>query len=105
MSTKKKQRNKGRKKARTAPAYPFEFRLRVVRLHLEDGYEATLLAQEFNISEYSVYRWSKAYREQGVDGRDKVSQKWSFKNEPPGRGSEFSGMGEDFNSESNRRPA
>ena len=68
MSTKKKQRNKGRKKARTAPAYPFEFRLRVVRLHLEDGYEATLLAQEFNISEYSVYRWSKAYREQGEQG-------------------------------------
>jgi hypothetical protein len=34
-----------------------------------------------------------------VDGRDKVSQKWSFKNEPPGRGFEFSGMGEDFNSD------
>jgi len=74
MITKKTQRNKGRKKARTAPAYPFEFRLRVVRLHLEDGYEATLLAQEFGISEYSVYRWSKAYREQGEQG---------FRSNPP----------------------
>ncbi len=44
MSTKKKPQKKGRKRARTAPAYPFEFRLRVVRLHLEDGYEARLLA-------------------------------------------------------------
>ena len=68
MSTKKKPKKKVRKRARTAPAYPFEFRLRVVRLHLEDGYEARLLAQEFGISEYSVYRWSKAYREQGEQG-------------------------------------
>jgi len=49
--------------------------------------------------------WGYHQRVSFVDGRDKVSQKWSFKNEPPGRGSEFSGMGEDFNSESNRRPA
>jgi transposase-like protein len=68
MSIKKRTRKKVRNKARNVPPFPFEFRLRVAQLHLKDGYQARLLAQEFNISEYSVYRWSKAYREQGEQG-------------------------------------
>jgi hypothetical protein len=38
-----------------------------------------------------------------VDGRDKVSQKWSFKNEPPGKRTEFNGMDKNLNSGLNRR--
>jgi len=68
MSVKKKKRKKVKKRGRTARSYPFEFRLKVVRLRLEDGYDASLLAQEFGISEYSVYRWSKTYRERGEAG-------------------------------------
>jgi len=37
----------------------------VARLHVEDGYPALVLAQEFGISESSVYSWSKALRLQG----------------------------------------
>ena len=77
MSAKKRIQSKGKKKGRRVAPFPFEFRLRVAKLHLEDGYEARLLAQEFNISEYSVYRWSKAYREQGEQGlQSKPSAPW-----------------------------
>ena len=68
MTTKKTPAKRKKKRGRTAPPYPFEFRQRVVRLYLEEGYEASLLAKEFNISDYSVYRWSKAYREHGDEG-------------------------------------
>ncbi len=68
MSAKKKQKKKVKNRGRTAPPYPFEFRLRVVRLYLEDGYDASMIAQECGISAFSVYRWSKAYREQGEAG-------------------------------------
>ena len=55
MSTKKIPKSKSPKRGRKVPPYPFEFRLRVARLHVEDGYPALLLAQEFDISESSVY--------------------------------------------------
>jgi hypothetical protein len=41
--------------------------------------------------------------ENRVDGRDKVSQKWSFKNEPPGKGTEFNVIERNLNSELKRR--
>ena len=70
MKKKKKSKNPRRVllKGRTAPAYSFEFKLKVVRLHLEEGYKAALLAQELGISDYSVYRWTKLYREYGEQG-------------------------------------
>jgi hypothetical protein len=40
---------------------------------------------------------------EAVDGRDKVSQKWSFKNEPPGKGTEFNVIERNLNSELKRR--
>ena len=61
----KKPSSSKRNKARTAPAYPFEFRLKVVKLHLEDGYSAKLVAEQFGISDFSVSRWAKLYREHG----------------------------------------
>jgi hypothetical protein len=38
-----------------------------------------------------------------VNGRDKVSQKWSFKIEPPGKRTEFNGKWKNLNSGLNRR--
>lgn len=64
---KKKTKRKGKSGHTTTP-YPFEFRLKVVKLYLEDGYPATLVAQQFGISGHSVYRWSRSYREQGEQG-------------------------------------
>jgi transposase-like protein len=56
-----------RRKARTL-AYPVEFRLRVVRLSLEEGYSTAMLCEQFGISHHSVQRWVKAYRLHGAEG-------------------------------------
>jgi transposase-like protein len=58
----KKPLKKRKRQARNVPPYPFKFRIQVARLHVEDGHPASLVAEQFGISEYSVYRWSKLYR-------------------------------------------
>ena len=67
----KKERKSGRnvknKKRRTRP-FPPEFKLKVVRLYLEEGYRRGLIAQEFNIAESSVGRWARQYRRYGEQG-------------------------------------
>ncbi|MGD8543398.1 MAG: IS481 family transposase [Desulfobacteraceae bacterium] len=67
--TKKKTKNAGstRKGGRTW-AYPVEFRLRIVKLFLEEGYSAALISAEFGISKHSILRWVSAYRQGGVEG-------------------------------------
>ena len=49
-------------------AYPIEFRLRIVRLFLEEGYRASLICEEFGISTHSVRRWVDAHCRDGVQG-------------------------------------
>jgi transposase len=58
---------RGKKLARTH-AFPFEFRLKVVRLHLEEGYSRPLPAEQFSISTHSIQRWVRAYRSHGEEG-------------------------------------
>jgi len=71
----KKKRTKRKAKnptGKTSPPFSKEFKLRVVQLYLEEGYQAALLSKEFKVSEYSIYRWSKLYRqfrEKGLDPR------------------------------------
>ncbi|MBW1648476.1 MAG: helix-turn-helix domain-containing protein [Deltaproteobacteria bacterium] len=67
MKNPKRAGSRSRKKPARTHAYPFEFRLRVVRLHLEEGYSRALLAEQFGISTHSIQRWVKAYREGGDD--------------------------------------
>ena len=57
----------GQGKPRTRP-YPYEFRLKMVRLYLEEGYSTSVLREQFGVSNHSVQRWTKAYREQGTEG-------------------------------------
>jgi transposase InsO family protein len=66
---KKKKRNspRAKKPARTL-AYPVEFRLRMVRFFLEEGYSTTLLREQFGVSGHSIQRWVRAYRDRGADG-------------------------------------
>jgi transposase InsO family protein len=66
--SRKKKPKKKRKAVRRTAAFPFEFRLKVVRLHLEDGYPATLIAEQFGISKSTVGRWSRNYRAEGEQG-------------------------------------
>jgi transposase len=76
MATKrKKPRKKQKNLARKVPPFPVEFREKIARLHVEDGYPAPLIAQKFNISEYSVYRWGKRYREFGRQGLADLARK------------------------------
>ena len=55
---KKKVKGKGRAvkgKPRTRP-YPYEFRLKIVRLYLEEGYSARILHEHFGLSTHTVVR-------------------------------------------------
>jgi transposase-like protein len=69
MGTSRTKRPKRKRKPgrRTTP-YPFEFRLKVVKLFLEDGYPVSLIAQQFGISHHSIRRWSKSFRQNGEQG-------------------------------------
>jgi len=59
--------NRGKRKVRTL-AFPVEFRLRIVKLFLEEGYSARLLVEQFGISTHSVQRWVRVYRLHGEAG-------------------------------------
>ena len=68
MTRKKKRRSARGKKGSRVWAYPTEFRLKVVRLFLEEEYSASLLAEQFGISRSAICRWIKLYRQRGIEG-------------------------------------
>ena len=49
-------------------SFPAEFRIRVVKLFLEEGYSIDMLSEEFKCSKSSILKWIKAYREHGESG-------------------------------------
>jgi transposase InsO family protein len=56
---------------RTTPqriVYSVEFKLRAVKLFLEEGYTTELIAGELGIGKSTVTRWVKRYREYGIAG-------------------------------------
>lgn len=57
-------RRKGKKRARFAP----EFRLKAVKLHLEEGFTQDLVCREMGMSKASLMAWLKVYRERGEEG-------------------------------------
>ena len=56
-----------KKPYRPAP-YPYELRRRAVRLYLEEGIPALLVAQELGISDTVLYGWVQRYRAHGEEG-------------------------------------
>ena len=66
---------KRRAKPRIVPPFPFEFRIKVAKLREEEGYPVQMLAEQFGISEYSVYRWAKIYRDYGQRGLEDQPKK------------------------------
>lgn len=48
--------------------YPFEVRLKAVKLRLEEGFDAELIAREVGITAHSLYGWVRSYREYGEAG-------------------------------------
>ncbi len=62
-----KKRNKG-KESRYGKRYGFEFKLRCVKLRLEEGIPVSLLSREVGASKDVIRRWAIAYQEQGEAG-------------------------------------
>ena len=69
MKTKAKaSRKKGKSTGKCVAPFPLEFRLKIAKLRAEEGYTVQLLAEQFSISQDSVYRWAKRYRLYGQRG-------------------------------------
>ncbi len=62
-----KKRNKG-KESRYGKRYGFEFKLRCVKLRLEEGIPVSLLSKEVGCSQDVIRRWARAYEERGEAG-------------------------------------
>ena len=66
-NTSKSPATRAKRKSRPL-AFPLEFRLRIVKLYLEEGYSRKLLVEQFGISTHSIQRWVRAYRLHGAAG-------------------------------------
>ena len=62
-----KKKGKG-KESRYGKRYGFEFKLRCVKLRLEEGIPISLLSKEVGASKDVIRRWAKAYQERGEAG-------------------------------------
>jgi transposase InsO family protein len=62
-----KKKGKG-KESRYGKRYGFEFKLRCVKLRLEEGIPIPLLSKEVGASKDVIRRWAKAYQERGEAG-------------------------------------
>ncbi len=62
-----KRKSKG-KENRYGKRYGFEFKLRCVKLRLEEGIPVSLLSEEVGASKDVIRRWAKAYQERGEAG-------------------------------------
>ena len=74
MKKKKKSPAESAKRSTKTWAYPVEFRLRMVRLFLEEGYSTTLLREQFGVSNHSIQRWVRAYQHGGAEGLEPKRQ-------------------------------
>ncbi len=78
--SRKTSRKVSSKRNRAPHNFSNPFKLKVVKLHLEEGIPQSIVASECNIATSSVYRWVKLYEELGESGlyrgnRNLVSQK------------------------------
>src|SRR5512135_322929 len=62
-----KKKGKG-KESRYGKRYGLEFKLRCVKLRLEEGIPVSLLSKEVGCSQDVIRRWVKAYEERGEAG-------------------------------------
>jgi transposase InsO family protein len=66
MSRKKKGKKKSRR-GKSGP-YSFEFRLRVVRMYLEEQYPIQLICKETGVGRSTLGAWVRRYRQHGEEG-------------------------------------
>jgi transposase InsO family protein len=63
--------------------YSHDFRLRAVKLYLEEGFPASLIEKETGLSNAVLYRWAKLYREQGEAGLKAIGSRRNGKGQIP----------------------
>ena len=69
QEAKKKHPAKSRpKKRKGVGPYPFEYRVQAVRMQVEEGYPAPLIASEMGITEETLRQWVKRYQQYGEAG-------------------------------------
>jgi transposase-like protein len=56
-------KQKAENDARHGRTYPSELKLKVVKLYLEEEYTAEMIAEEFDISVWSVREWARQFKE------------------------------------------
>lgn len=59
---------RGPKNSRRQQRYPFELKLKAVRLYLEEGFSGSLISQETGVSQQALSGWVKQYRQRGEEG-------------------------------------
>ena len=62
-----KKKHKG-KESRYRKTYGVEFKLRCVKLRLEEGIPISLLSKEAGVGKTAIRRWTNAYQERGEAG-------------------------------------
>jgi transposase-like protein len=67
MSRKSKKRAGGGSRRRGG-AFPFELKLRAVKLYLEEGHPRGVIAGELGVGKSTLTAWAKQYREEGEAG-------------------------------------
>jgi len=57
-----------RRPRRNNRRYPFELKLKVVRLYLQEGFSGRLITEETGVSQQTLSGWLRIYNEQGEEG-------------------------------------
>ena len=75
IEVEKKNPRRSSQKNKPRVVYPYELRLKAVKLNLEKGISREVISRELGVGESSVSLWIRAYRQEGEDG---------LRNKPPG---------------------
>jgi transposase InsO family protein len=68
MKTARQQKKTGRKQGSRRQRYPFELKVRAVKLYLEEEYSQELIVEELGVGKSTLTAWVRRYREQGEAG-------------------------------------
>jgi transposase InsO family protein len=90
METEEKVRRKkiscegtGGGKSKRTVRYSHEFKLKTVKLYLEEGYSTGFIQEQFGVTDSSIHKWVKEYRERGGEGLKPVPRKNAKSKIPP----------------------
>jgi len=64
----KKSKKKVKKKKKKMKIYPYETRLKAVKLYLEEGFSAKLISEELGMSDRTLNHWLHRYKKDGEEG-------------------------------------